>query len=96
MSYWNTSALAKLYLPEADSLAFEQKAADGQVIVTARLALHEMRRVVFRKESDGLIPAGTAEGVLRQVDQDCAAGELRVLESDPRSEAEFNAIMAVC
>jgi predicted nucleic acid-binding protein len=96
MSYWDTSTLSKLYLPEADSPAFAQKAAGATVVVTAKLALHEMRRVAFRKESDGLIPAGTAEVVLSQVDQDIAAGQIRVVEMDTLAEAEFNATVARC
>jgi len=43
MSYWDTSTLGKLYLSEADSPAFAQKAAGAAVIVTAKLALYEMR-----------------------------------------------------
>lgn len=96
MSYWDTSTLSKLYLPEADSSAFARKAAGSATIVTAKLALYEMRRVAFRKESDGLIPANTAEVVLSQVDQDIAAGQIRVAEMDLSVEAEFNAIMARC
>src|SRR5436305_9725625 len=96
MSYWDTSTLAKLYLPEPDSTDFVQKAAIDSVIVTTRLALYEMRRVAFRKESDGSIQAGTAESVLTQVDQDIAAGQIRLVEIDTRVEAEFNIIMATC
>jgi hypothetical protein len=60
MSYWDTSTLCKLYLAEMDLPAFAQKAASATVIVTAKLTLHEMRRVAYRKESDGQIPAYTA------------------------------------
>jgi predicted nucleic acid-binding protein len=96
MSYWDTSALSKLYLAEPDSVDFVQKAASDPVIVTSRLALYEMRRVAFRKESDGFIQAGTAESVLTQVSQDIAAGQIRIVEIDARVEAEFNVIMATC
>jgi predicted nucleic acid-binding protein len=96
MSYWDTSSLSKLYLPEPDSADFIQKAAHSPIIVTARLALYEMRRVAFRKESDGFIRAGTAESVLTQMNQDIAAGQIRVIEMDAQVEAEFNVIMATC
>jgi predicted nucleic acid-binding protein len=96
MSYWDTSALSKLYLPEADSAGFVQKAANNPVIVTTRLALYEMRRVAFRKEISGFIQAGTAESVLTQLNQDIAAGLIRVVEMDARVEADFNVIMATC
>jgi predicted nucleic acid-binding protein len=45
---------------------------------------------------DGVIPANTAEVVLSQVDQDIAAGQIRVVTMDNQTEAEFNAIMARC
>jgi predicted nucleic acid-binding protein len=96
MSYWDTSALSKLYLPEADSAGFVQKAANNPVIVTTRLALYEMRRVAFRKDISGFIQAGTAESVLTQLNQDIAAGLIRVVEMDARVEADFNVIMATC
>ena len=96
MSYWDTSTLSQLYLPEAGSPAFARKAASTTVIVTAKLALYEMRRVAFRKESEGLIPANTAEAVLSQVDRDIVAGQIRVVEMDLQTEAEFNTIMARC
>jgi predicted nucleic acid-binding protein len=96
MSYWDTSALSKLYLPEPDSADFVQKAANNPLIVTARLALYEMRRVAFRKESRGFIQVGTAESVLTQLSQDISAGQIRVLEIDMRVESEFNSIMASC
>lgn len=96
MSYWDSSALCKLYFPEADSSAFEQKAANESTIVAARLALFEMRRVAFRKESEGFIPPNSAEAVLVQFDQDIATGQIRLLEIDAPTESEFNGIMAIC
>lgn len=96
MSYWDTSALAKLYVPESDSADFEKKAASQPVILTARLALYEMRRVAFRKESAGLIPTGTAEAVFSQLDQDIVQGEIRIVEVSSGVEMEFNALMALC
>lgn len=96
MSYWDTSALGKLYLPEPDSGDFVQKAAVVPAIATTRLALYEMRRIAFRKESEGLIQAATAESVLAQVNQDIGAGEIRIIEMDARVESEFDGIMATC
>ena len=96
MSYWDTSSLGKLYLPEPDSAAFAQKATVDPAIVTTRLAVYEMRRVAFRKETEGLIPSGTAETVLTQVTQDITSGQLRIVELDARVETDFNAIMATC
>jgi uncharacterized protein len=96
MSYWDTSALSKLYLPEPDSPDFLRKAAYDSVIVTAKLALTEMRRVAFRKESEGFIQAGTAESVLNQMNQDIASGQIRIVDMDARVEAALDTIMATC
>jgi predicted nucleic acid-binding protein len=96
VGYRDTSALGKLYLPEPDSADFAEKAAVDPAIATTRLALYEMRCVAFRKESEGLIQASTAESVLTQVIQDIAAGQIRIVEIDARVEAEFNGLMATC
>jgi hypothetical protein len=55
-----------------------------------------MRRVAFRKESEGFIPAGTAESVLTQLNQDVTAGQIRIVQLDALVEAEFDGMMAAC
>jgi hypothetical protein len=95
MSYWDTSALGKLYLSEPDSSDFLHKAANEPIIVTAKLTLIEMRRVAFRKESEGFIQAGSAEAVLNQMNQDIAAGEIQIVEMDARVEAALSTNGAV-
>jgi uncharacterized protein len=96
MSYWDTSSLSKLYFPEPDSADFVRKAANNPVIVTTWLTLFEMRRVAFRKESEGFIQPGTAESVLTQVNQDIAAGQIREVAMDAQTVVEFSLIMATC
>ena len=96
MSYWDTSALGKLYFPEPDSASFVQKAATDPIIVASRFALYEKRRVAFRKEIEKLIPAGTAESVLTQVDQDITAGQIRLVEMNLQTKVEFNRIITSC
>jgi hypothetical protein len=96
MSYWDTSALGKLYFPEADSADFLRKAANEPVIVTAKLATFEMLRVAFRKEVEGFILPGTAETVLNQIHQDIVAGEIRIVQIDALGEAALNTTMATC
>ena len=92
MSYWDTSTLGKLYLPEPDSADFAQKAALDPAIATTRLALYEMRRVAFRKESEGFIQAGTAESALDQVNQDIAAGQPLALAAATSQQPPWNAV----
>lgn len=96
MSYWDTSALGKLYVQESDSGDFERKAESVAVIVTSSLARLEMHRIAFRKEIGGQIPAQTAEEILRQLDQDIASGDIRIVTIDPAVEAAFGNIMAAC
>ncbi|HKQ36553.1 MAG TPA: type II toxin-antitoxin system VapC family toxin [Verrucomicrobiae bacterium] len=96
MSYWDTSALGKLYVPEPDSVNFEQKAAGTAAIVTTRFALYEMSRIAFRKEVEGSIPVRSAESIASHLQQDLAAGQIRIIDIDSRIEAEFNTVMAAC
>ena len=96
MSNWDTSALGKLYVQEPDSGDFERKADSVAVIVTSSLARLEMHRIAFRKETGGQIPAQTAEEILRQLGQDIASGDIRIVPIDQAVEAAFGNIMAAC
>ena len=96
MSYWDTSALGKLYVQETDSADLEHKAASDPVIVASHLARFEMHRIAFRKEAEGQIPADTAEEILRQLDGDIASGEIRIIAIDEAVEIPFRTIMASC
>jgi predicted nucleic acid-binding protein len=97
MSYWDTSALAKLYVTEPDSTIFERKAAaERQDPVTARVTLFEMRRVAFRKEADGFVRPLFAETILQKLAANVQTGGVRVVEDDVAMIAEFDRIMAAC
>lgn len=61
MSYWDTSALAKLYVSEPDNAVFEpDAAATSRRIVSATTRL-ELRTVPRRREAEGSIAKGTAQ-----------------------------------
>ena len=64
MQYWDTSALAKLYVSEPDSAQFAAYLAATGPITTSELARWELFRVLARKEAEGLIPTGAAEAIL--------------------------------
>jgi predicted nucleic acid-binding protein len=97
MSYWDTSALAKLYVAEPDSALFEQKSAmERKAPVTARVTLFEMRRVAFRKEVDGFIRPPFAEMILQKLAAHVQTGSVRIVETDFTVTAEFDRIMAGC
>lgn len=57
MSYWDSSALVKLFVKEADSAQFEAMAV-VEPLVTGTLALHEARTVFRRREAEGVLPSG--------------------------------------
>jgi uncharacterized protein len=97
MSYWDTSALAKLYVAEPDSALFRRKcAAQRQAPVTARITLLEMRRVAFRKEAGGLLRPLFAERILQKLAAHVQTGGVRVVVDEQAVVAEFDRIMAAC
>ena len=97
MSYWDTSALVKLYVPETDSTVFEQHARENPTSpVIARLATWEARATFCRKESEGAILPGTATTVHSGLLADIGSGEWRVIEFGPDVEAEFGRVLEFC
>jgi len=70
MSYWDTSALVKLYLPEPDSPQFESLALAAPVVI-GMIARHEMRTVFRRREAEAAIPRGRSRGTLSAHDFRC-------------------------
>lgn len=97
MSYWDTSALAKLYTAEADSPVFETKAAEPDAtFTTARVTVLEFRRVALRKELAGAIQPNGAETVWQELEADIASGWLRVVEATEQVMLEFDRVMATC
>lgn len=97
MSYWDTSALAKLYVPEPDSASFHNQAAlPNTTIVTARLTLWEMRRVALRKEAEAAIQLNGAETVWQKADADAEAGRLVVIDLERSLVGELERVMTAC
>lgn len=97
MSYWDTSALAKLYVPEPDSATFQNHAGEpNTTVVTARLTLWEMRRVALRKEAEAAIQPNGAEAVWQKADADAEAGRLIVIELEKNLGSEFERMMTTC
>jgi predicted nucleic acid-binding protein len=97
VSYWDTSALAKLYVSETDSTSFRSHAAQAGVApVTAEVTPLEMRRVAFRKELAGGLQPGTAETTVAKVDADAAAGSIEIVEQNQAVVRELDRVMAAC
>jgi uncharacterized protein with PIN domain len=72
MSYWDTSALVKLYAREQDSMAFVSHAMDApSKPVTSRIALYEAQATFQRKEAEAILPPGLAQKTLQPVVEGC-------------------------
>ena len=97
MSYWDTSALVKLYVLEPDSAAFESHAGnDAGPLLICRVGLYEARATFQRKESEGILKSGAAETLYARLLQDVAAGEVRLTELDMNLEREYGAVINQC
>lgn len=96
MSYWDASALAKLYLQEPDSLQFRGFAASTGRMVTASLSRHELRTVFRRRESEGALPVGEAAFLYGELTSHMAAAAIAVQLEDSNVEREFGAVLEAC
>ena len=79
MHYWDTSALAKLYIAEADSSQFSTHWARTGIITTSAFARWELYCVLSRKEADGSIPSGAAEIIFNEFLADVSHGLVALL-----------------
>lgn len=97
MSYWDSSALVKLYSKEADSSLFEQFAANTQTtLTTARLAFYEIQTTLRRKEAEGTLATGAAQTNHQRLIQDAADGHIRIIEFSTDVEREFQSVLTRC
>jgi uncharacterized protein with PIN domain len=76
MSYWDSSALVKLYVQELDSLEFRALAAKASRVVTGSVTRHEVRTVLRRREAEGILLSGEAAALYRELKADIAAAEI--------------------
>ncbi len=96
MSYWDTSALAKLYLVEPDSAKFEALAHRPVSIRISPLVRYEARLTFLRREREGVIAAHAAVVLSRRLDQDIADGKVEIVAADFAIEAEFEQVVQAC
>jgi predicted nucleic acid-binding protein len=97
MSYWDTSALVKLYAKEADSTMFENHALNlAQRLATSRLTIYEARAVLRRKEAEGMLKTGTAQTIYSQLLADITDGEINVFEIGADVEREYGEVLEAC
>ncbi len=95
MSYWDTSALVKLYVVEPDAAVFEALALASPV-VTAGIARHEARTVFRRREAEGALPPGTGAALFQRLEADVASGLIRVFSESTDAEHEFGLVLEQC
>ena len=96
MSYWDTSALAKLYLQEDDSDVFRSRAVQEPPLHTAHLTRHELRTVFLRRESEGVIGAGGAALLLQDFEEDIVAGLILIQNETTGVQQEFADVLERC
>jgi hypothetical protein len=94
MRYWDTSALAKLYLPETDRASFQALALGP--IVTAHLTRHELRTVFRRREAEGTIQPGAAAQLYQDFESDIAGGILLIEAETTPVQLEFIEVLEKC
>ncbi|MDB6040377.1 MAG: twitching motility protein PilT [Verrucomicrobiales bacterium] len=97
MSYWDTSAVVKLYARKSDSAIFESYlAAVVSPVVTSRIALYEARATFRRKESEGILRTGAAQTLYDELLQDIAVAEIRLVELGADIEKEYGEVLNLC
>jgi predicted nucleic acid-binding protein len=96
MSYWDASALIKLYVQELDSAAFRALAANTTQVVTASLTRHEMRTVFWRRESESVLLSGEAAMLYGELNADIAAADILIQPETVDVEREFGVVLEKC
>ena len=96
MSCWDTLALLKLYLQEADSATFRQLAADTERITVSAIARFETEAVFRRKEADGAIPRNEADVFQRQFNTDAYSGAVNSIPLGPAVKILYSDVLRSC
>ncbi len=96
MSYWDTSALLKLYATEPDSAAFLGMAAATPKLVSAFIGRHEARTALRRREAEGVLLAGGGAQCYQKLIQDVLSGRIELVAESPVLEAMFGVIVDQC
>jgi predicted nucleic acid-binding protein len=77
VTYWDASALLKLYVPEPDSASLlDLVSLENQPIYSSAVTTVEVLGAVHRKERSGDLNPGSAVSILRKFRADCGAGRI--------------------
>ena len=96
MSYWDTSALLKLYVAEPDSGVFLAFAAGTPKLATAFIGKHEARAAFRRREAEQVLSPGGGEACYQKLIHDITLGRLELVPESTPLEDEFGRILAKC
>ena len=96
MSYWDTSALLKLYVTEPDSAHFISLAAMTSKMVSAFIGKHEARTAFRRRESEGVLAPSGGDACYQKLVQDVTAGRIDLVAESDALEQEFGNIINQC
>ena len=88
--YLDTSALAKLYVQEAESDALDSALIGRRDLLISELTLTELTSAIARRVREGVIEAASARRIYQQLFRDVRVGEYRLLDitSATHREAE--------
>lgn len=94
MSYWDTSALIKLYAPEPDSPYFLDLLAQAQQpLLSADIARAEVLCTLYRKQQVGDLVVGGATILFTRFLNDIASGRLILIPNGADVTAEAHALV---
>ena len=96
MSYWDSSALVKLYVQELDSTEFRELAVNASRVATGSLTRHEVRTVFRRREAEGVLPSGEAAALYDELTADIAVADIVIQPETADMEREFGAVLEAC
>ena len=96
MSYWDTSALLKLYIAETDSADFHVIAEQTVRVVTGFIGKHEARTAFRRREAEAVIGPGTADLCYQKLIGDLDQNQLAMVPESALLEHEFGRVLERC
>ena len=96
MSYWDSSALAKLYLKEAGSDKYLVLAKTAIPVRTSPLGQFEVTLAIRRHEVDGKLDARSANELVDELVVDLGDGTVELIATDFEIHAEFQHVLQTC
>jgi predicted nucleic acid-binding protein len=96
MSYWDTSALLKLYLEESDSVVFEDLMRRATPRMMAFIGKHEARTAFRRRESDKDISPGCSNLCYTRLLQDISTDKITLIPESVALENAFGEVLERC